>query len=833
MDSKHGVEVEELQVKGYVKDIYKIFDSSQLELVIPVYQRNYDWGIPQCERLLQDLTNLVTTDRRKHFFGAIVCNPEGSFRLVVIDGQQRLTTVSILMLALSRLLDTNGIKRTKDSGGNLGTKIRDSYLLADGDSTTPKFKLKQVKDNAEAYRRLFGPESEFMKTSSITANYLYFLDALPKTALTGDQIWDAICRLEVMHLDLEHDDDPQRIFESLNSTGLALTDADKVRNLVLMGLDSKEQEQVYEDYWNRIEKNVDFQTDKFLRSYLTSKAGKAPKKTEVYEAFKRYAEKTGTKGAELLDEVRTYSDYYRLITKSQTEISVIDRTLRRLNLLQSDVIQPLLMPLFGDVKRGAITHQDYANTLELIESFLFRRFACHLPSNYLTNRFASLYREVDKWRDKALSATSIIAYYLTGGPDGKQFPTDEEFKDGFSSREMYKIGRNQSQYMWECLENGRSKDNPDIAGALDRGDFSIEHIMPQTLNDQWRTGLGENYEQIHAKWLGRIGNLTITGYNSSYQNASFLAKKEAENGFKSSPYRVNELLKKADKWDEEQMRNRSQELSDTALSYWKYPSEIFEPPVDERPSATLGFDTDFTGRSLVEFSFADKDISVDSWRKMFELVLRELATTNRAALFDFASNDNTFAIKEDSTELGSRWSEISPGLFAWINTSTQHKVRVLRNVFDHLSIDPEDLVFRFARGASDEPEIEDDEATKVDRYASLTSFIGAINELTMRDADPEAFAALANELRTALSEYPGEDYLEVLGGPAATFASEENRLAEASEEQLIALLKAKVDEDQLFNPGVLEETLQNGSARTWLELLHKRGIQNPQEPIDG
>src|SRR5690625_3378290 len=235
-------------MRGNVSEIYKVYDSPNRELVIPVYQRNYDWGKPQCAQLVEDLVELVKSDREKHFFGSIVGDQEDAWKWVVIDGQQRLTTVSILILALSHLSDAGAIP-THDS--DLGPRLRRSYLLNDENATDPNLRLEPVKDDTLAYPRRCGEEEDFTESSNIPAHYRYFLEQLPKTELWADEIWQAVRGLEVMWLDLERDDDPQRIFESLNFIGFNEPQADKVRDLVLMWLAVHEQVAVSTAYWNR------------------------------------------------------------------------------------------------------------------------------------------------------------------------------------------------------------------------------------------------------------------------------------------------------------------------------------------------------------------------------------------------------------------------------------------------------------------------------------------------------------------------------------------------------------------------------------------------------
>ena len=341
-------------MKGTTNPILNAFDGNHKELFIPVYQRNYDWQIKQCERLFQDLEDIIAVDRKKHFFGAVVGKPE-SWKWIVIDGQQRLTTVSLLMLALANALRDGDIESEDDE---LAEKIEMDYLRIGATKKRTRFKLKPVKDDDKAYQRLFGPEKEFINSSNITANYKYFRERISQTSLNADQLWDAICRLEVMHLDLEEYDDAQRIFESLNSTGLELKEADKIRNFVLMGHDSATQTHLYEDRWNPIEENSDFETDAFIRWYLTTKTARTPKEQDVYEAFKTYVAKTGKSTEEILDDLYEFSSYYRKIRRASTGDQRVNALLRRMNPIRGAVTIPFLMPVLRAVENGETSYDD-------------------------------------------------------------------------------------------------------------------------------------------------------------------------------------------------------------------------------------------------------------------------------------------------------------------------------------------------------------------------------------------------------------------------------------------------------------------------------------------
>lgn len=800
-------------MRGQVTEVFKIYDSRDKQLIIPVYQRNYDWKARHCAQLLSDLVDLAKTDR-KHFFGAVVGRPEGSWHWVVIDGQQRLTTVSLLMLALANLA-SSGAMESSDSG--LGMRIKRNYLLTDVDTQETTFRLKPVKDDSDAYQRLFGSESEYIESSNVTANYRYFLNELPGTGLSAEELWDAICRLEVMHLDLEPDDDPQRIFESLNSTGLALSEADKVRNLVLMGLLAKEQNRVYEDYWNRIEKNVDFETDTFLRWYLVTKTSKTPRINQVYDVFKSFAEDSGLGSEKLLEEVREYSDHYRRLRTAATGAKAVDARLRRLNLLKQDVVLPLFMPLLAEYRAGTITERDLAASIRIVESYLFRRFICELPTNALNKVFATLYKDVRKLRTSSATFAEVLAYSLERRTGSGLFPNDEQFRDDFATRNLYKVQADRRRYIFECLENLDSNDTRDISNALERGDLSVEHIMPQTLNDGWKEHLGFESESIHQTWVHRIGNLTITGYNSVYSNSSFQNKKNMESGFSVSPYRLNAGVKSADSWGVEELTLRSNLLTNDAVGYWEYPEITFVPPAVQLPVEPMGTDTDFTNRAIAAFEFEDTKATVRSWQDFLVQVLQLLVLMDRDKVFSFARSSDWFQEEEKPTLESFGVREIVPGLHVISRTSTSAKVALLRRVFTHLRLDPDDIVLTIRKGEGSVEKVEDelDESP----YTVLTKFIALLTPLAGLNSSLEDTVEIRNEIRIAIDSFAIRDFKSILGQTPVAFVSNEEKMKGATPEQIVALCAAKSFAEEQLDPFALHSAIVDGTLVAWLDLL--------------
>lgn len=796
-------------MRGQVTEIYKTFAAVDKKLVVPVYQRNYDWQEAQCSQLVDDLVELANSNRSKHFFGAIVGDPEDSWTWTVIDGQQRLTTVSLLMLALSRLVEDGTLESSEP---DLAQKIRRGYLLDRESDHDPRFKLKPVKDDAEAYRSLFLGNSQ-VDDSNITVNYRYFLDNLPRTGLTGDQLWKAICGLEVMQLDLESDDSPQRIFESLNSTGLALSEADKVRNLLLMGVPHQQQAFLYEEYWNRAEKNVDFDTSTFLRWYLVTKTGQTPRKDLIYEAFKKYSKSWQLSREELAVDLRDYSRYYRAYLKADTDSEEVNRRLRRLKMLDFDVVSPFVMSLLNAYANNELPEVDLVRTLRIIESYLFRRFACSVPTSALNKIFAILFGEVMKLKGEDDLFSDVLSYNLLRRRESGRFPSDEEFAEAFPTRNLYSGSTKRRTYVLEVLENLDSNDTRDIANGLDSGALSVEHIMPQTLNAAWHKVLGDNAKAIHDRHVHQVGNLTVTGYNSKYSNSTFQTKLTMKDGFRQSPYRLNNYVKGVEEWGSAQIEERAQLLLEDAFTYWELPYTDFTPVVQLAPTEAMGRDSDFTNRTIIGFELGDIGGPVESWREMFLQVIGELMRRDRSAVLSLARSITWYHVGSPHTA-PKGFAEAVPGLSVHVRSSTQSKIAMLRNLFEAAGVDPDDLVFTFHRSAAEQSveEVELDPLDELRQQASISA---------SSVAAPGSEAAQAHESR--FLELFGDRLIAdphgVLGMSSTEFMDALAPDAQITEQQAFALVSSSVQVKRMLDPEQLWRDLNSGNVVRWLSLI--------------
>ncbi|WP_305877636.1 DUF262 and DUF1524 domain-containing protein, partial [Helicobacter pylori] len=363
-------------------------------------------------------------------------------------------------------------------------------------------------------------------------------------------------------------DDPQLIFESMNSKGIELTQTDLIRNYIVMETEVEKQKDFYNQYWRAMEENFKQSEkqskredlfNKFVRHYLTIKIGKIPNEKRVYEAFKDYQQKEGIEIEVLLKDLQKYCGYFCQIAFKKEADKDLNKALSFLVDLESDVVYPLLLELYSDYSDGVLSKQDFIPMIELTESYLCRRAVCGLGTNSLNKIFPSFTKKIDKKQ----YLKSVEKHF--GSLKGNQrFPNNDEFKDLFITIDFYHFKKN--KYFLERLESSFGTKEP-----VDTQKCTIEHIMPQTLTPEWQKDLGENFEAIHEKYLHTIGNLTLTGYNSEYSNNSFQEKRDMEKGFKQSPLKLNQSLKDLESFGEKEIEKRANDLADWALKIWTYP----------------------------------------------------------------------------------------------------------------------------------------------------------------------------------------------------------------------------------------------------------------------
>ena len=682
-------------MKGSECRLIEYMEGSKKRFIIPVYQRNYDWKTENCKQLFDDLVKVIKNNRRSHFFGSVVSVYEPSGRnteFLVIDGQQRLTTVSLLFLAMYNLINNNVIASQDDS---LGKQIYEDFLVDKYKPQDTRIKLKPVKNDRKAFGKLFDSVDEHIRESNLTANYNYFYDRIQKQEITIDQLFDAICSLEIINITLNNEDNPQLIFESLNSTGLDLSEGDKIRNFILMGLPAKEQDEYYEKYWNRIEECTKYDVSSFVRDYLSVKQLAIPSQKKIHISFKEYVEQTSLEAEDLLKDLLAYAKRYKILLNGGAKNKALDACIYRLNGLETTVTRPFFLEVMRIYDENKLDISQVTDVFLITENYLFRRNICDLPTNSLNKIFLMLHREIIRYDGTDVDYVEKFKYALLSKKEKARFPDDDEFATGFAERQVYHMNSKNKIYILERLENYGTSEDKDVYGHCDDGTYSIEHIMPQHLTPAWVKALGEDYEQIHEIWLHRVANLTLTAYNSKYSNSIFEEKKTMKNGFEDSGIRMNTYIAKKDKWTLSEIEERNQYLMSRALEIWEAPSTEFKPEEKQLDYYTLDDDAVLSGRLIVRFSYKNTEQPVSSWVEMFQKVLQILYAEDKGIITKFSAfTEDSIALHFSMNESDFVKSvEIGDGIYVLTNTSTQTKLSVLNRVFKLYDADPTDLVF--------------------------------------------------------------------------------------------------------------------------------------------
>jgi len=542
------------------------------QFIIPIYQRTYSWTEKQCEQLWRDIETAATDESiAGHFVGSVVYIEKGLYQIsssvpqfLVIDGQQRLTTLSLLLSALGVAM-----RETGEASDMSQRKLNSYYLFNSEEDGELRYKLLLTQADKRSLTRIL-EEKEPPEAASrrIVENHRYFVDRIAATKLKPSQLYRGLMKLIIVDIALNREhDNPQLIFESLNSTGLELSQADLIRNYVLMGLQPRRQETLYNEYWYPMEQSFtqtaeNSRFDLFMRDYLTLKTGRIPQLRGVYEAFKSYASNAGSdRIEEIVRDVHRNSRFYVRMALGQEDDRELREAFADVNTLKVDVVYPFFLDLYDAYHAKRLDQAEFVEIVRLIESYVFRRAVCGIPTQGLNKLFAGLGRELNR-----VDCLARLGADLLQRDAGSRFPTDEEFSRELVAKDLYNF-RSRS-YLLRRLENHGRKERVDVET------YTVEHILPQNpaLSSAWRDELGDDHEQIQKTYLHTIGNLTLTGYNPELSDRPFLEKRNMAGGFADSPIRLNRGLSKLERWTEEAIVGRGKDLAKLACEVWPFPA---------------------------------------------------------------------------------------------------------------------------------------------------------------------------------------------------------------------------------------------------------------------
>lgn len=558
--------------------IYHFLGTDQ-HFTIPIFQRKYDWDKTQCQQLFDDIIMVGQSSVETHFLGSVV-HIDDTFNIIptyrVIDGQQRLTTLTLLLCALAKFLKENPIEDldltseklinkyliNRDEEGDLKYKIR----LNGHDNETLHYIIDYTISEQEMY--ISSPN----ESKNIRSNFKYFLNRINKD--NAKTLFDGFLKLYLIVIKLEHSDNPQLIFESLNYKGLSLSKSDLIRNYVLMGLKPEEQDTIYKNYWSEMEelfKNIDYKFDKFIKDYLTTKEGRIPVEKDLYNEFRWYAQEFFSKQPTtnkfeniklLAKDIYKYFKYFEKFFVGEEKDDDLRLAFKNVYEFGQKIINPFFLHLYDDYDKGLLSSSELLEIVDLTESYLFRRNVCNLNNQRLKTIFAKAYDNLDKDY-----YTESYKELLLKEEGETIFPNNREFGDNFIKHNFYK-NKSIAKYALGKLENfGHEKE------AISIENFTIEHIMPQNpdLSEEWQEELGYDWKDVQEKYLHTIGNLTLTGYNQKYSDLPFKTKRDMENGYKDSPIRLNKAIAELNTWNENQITKRASDLRKQAQKIWIYP----------------------------------------------------------------------------------------------------------------------------------------------------------------------------------------------------------------------------------------------------------------------
>lgn len=557
----------------------KLLNTSR-QFIVPIFQRNYSWQKRQYEQLWFDILRASKfKEKQNHFIGSIVYIDMGTpagrpQQLLLIDGQQRLTTISILLCAIKDYVQKFNLE-TKLI--NLA-KIKNQFLYNSDEIDEDRYKLLLNVQDKETYIKLIDNTIFTVNkpATNIIKCYEFFYERIEdfiKQHGQIDEIYAGIFKLSLVSISLDKDsDNPQMIFESMNSTGKDLSQTDLLRNYLLMDLTPEKQTRLYKTYWKPMEelfgediyKNDVNKFDYFIRDFLTLKSdtGHICKINNVYENFKRYYLDNNCEKFAVLKDLFTYAKYYACIDLLQEKDDELKLYWQEFKKLDSHVVYPFLLKLYDDYSRQILIKEDFKKILQVVISYLWRRAICEIPTNSLSKTFATLYQAVDK-EDYVNSVIKAFVFKSSY----KRFPSDYEVREKLQTKDIYHFRLR--KYLLEALENYYHKEPIDLNTA----NYTIEHIMPQNIehNLSWQQMLGEDWQEVHSLYLHTLGNLTITGYNAEMSNKSFGEKVNGESGFKHSHLKLNESIAQCDVWNKKAIQRRTNILTDIILKIWKYP----------------------------------------------------------------------------------------------------------------------------------------------------------------------------------------------------------------------------------------------------------------------
>ncbi|MBR2208868.1 MAG: DUF262 domain-containing protein [Synergistaceae bacterium] len=533
--------------------------NANMQFVLPIYQQHYCWEKEQCNQLWKDIVRMQKDRRNNHFIGSIVNIDDINNKFTLIDGQQRMTTFTLILIVLRDYARSN-----PDSGID-AAEIENKYLrnndasckliLTGGDED---ILINLVSGKADSYLQRNSSnnqEDEEVAIPKLIVNYKFFKQKIVEARnpeLTPKQVYEALGKLKIVNIKLGNDDDPQAIFESLNSSGKDLSKSDLIRNFVLMSLDRRTMTRIYNNYWSKMEelfgdseKNTTLMDD-FFKDYITMYMANIPNEEQLYETFKTWFYDTTrpenvTVSTICSDIYKKAQDYTNIIfaRHTDTEFQSVYSEIRELKM---EVSYPFLLKIHADFRRGVISKEQLLQIMYMCISYVVRRDVCSLSSNSMNQTFARLRRRIN-----AQNYVESIKTAFSELRDNQRFPNNQEFFDKFVSCKL--VSKQRCKYILGMLENF----DRDINDSINPKNFRVERVMPETLLPRWAEELGANAYGLHERYVDTIANLTIVEPKLEIIDNSFIDKKH---GLRNSQLKLNSYIYEQHSWTQDTLVNR-------------------------------------------------------------------------------------------------------------------------------------------------------------------------------------------------------------------------------------------------------------------------------------
>ena len=667
---------------------------------IPVYQRNYEWADEQCKKLFADVISAHKQDK-EHFCGSIISamlkQEHNIYYHVIIDGQQRLTTIYLLIKALMDSTDSAQEKAQFISA----LCNEDKFERYDWDESS-KLKLKPIKsDDIQLELLMENKFSELDKSSDIYKNYKLFRDliheALEKDEkLTIPGIYDGLGHLTCARIGLENDDAPQEIFERINSTGLPLSLSDKIRNFVLMT--DADQESLYEEYWLAIERNVkrNKMSDFFL-NYLNMQLDVFAKENTAYDSFKDFYHENGYTNRSMLEELRHYSELYKIFQGGDPAYSArVNELLNGLRDLKQTTIYVFLFRVFDDYLNATIDNETLEKVLAFFLNYSVRRLVCEIGSNSLRGLYKTLYKRVFGNKENKNHYYDAIVCFFTQLNSSDRFPTDSEFLVALCEKDIYHKP-DLRKYLLALIENYGSKEKLEV-----NSDITIEHIMPQKLSTEWQNMIGADWQNIQAELLHTLGNLTLTGYNSELSNKPFSEKKGLLEKYGAKVKELNIDVLDKDIWNAEMIKARAKRLAQKIVGIFEYPEAHTEISFKDPRYKEYGCKDEraATNKTVEYFMLRGEKIYTGSFADMLRIVVKKLYDEDPSVIEEMARN-NSQIVSSSKNVMFSFEQGITSGaqkidgtdIYESEGFSASHVMRIIRALLENYGIELDEFSY--------------------------------------------------------------------------------------------------------------------------------------------